>query len=123
MASILVIDDDARLREMLRLFLERAGHEVREAPEGAEGLAAYRQRPADVVLCDLFMPGVDGLDTIRALQNEPVPTRVVVITGGGIKNREDALPAALRLGAAVALRKPFDPPELLAAVDAALRGA
>src|SRR5262245_36744187 len=122
MAHIPGIDDDARLRDMLRIFLGRAGHEVREAREGAEGLRADRERPADVVLCDLFMPGLEGLGTIRAPGREAVRTKIVVISGGGLNGRVDALPAALLLGAAGPLRKPFERHELLAAVDEALHG-
>ena len=57
MARILLIDDNAALRNLLRLQLEAAGHEVLEAADGGEGIRLYRRQPADLVLCDLFMPG------------------------------------------------------------------
>jgi len=119
MARILVIDDD-RLRELLRVLLEKAGHEVDEAPEGGAGLRAYRARPADLVVCDLFMPGQEGLETIRALRLAAPAAKVLAISGGGLHGTVGALPTALLLGAVAALHKPFGGPELLGAVARAL---
>src|SRR5262249_35924030 len=59
-ASVLIIDDDEEVRGLLRLVLEQAGHRVEEVDSGEDGLCAYRRRPSDVVLCDLFMPDKDG---------------------------------------------------------------
>jgi len=67
MATILVIEDQAPLRTLLRTVLERAGHEVREAPNGRLGLAVYREKPADVVITDILMPEMNGLDMILEL--------------------------------------------------------
>ena len=70
MASIMVIDDDIQIRTFVREFLEGEGYEVREAGNGTEGVKAFRQRPANLVLCDIFMPEKEGLQTIRELQDE-----------------------------------------------------
>jgi CheY-like chemotaxis protein len=67
MARILIIDDNALLRALLQLQLEAAGHQVCEAADGAEGLRLYRDGGADLVLCDLFLPHHEGLQTIRQL--------------------------------------------------------
>jgi CheY-like chemotaxis protein len=61
MARVLVIDDQPFVRDVLRKMLESAGHQVEEAPDGVEGADLFRQRPCDLVLCDLFMPRESGL--------------------------------------------------------------
>lgn len=67
MARVLVIDDDPVARCAMAIFLEDAGHEVREASDGIEGLDAFRKARADVVVTDVLMPGMDGLEMIMAL--------------------------------------------------------
>src|SRR5262245_23961125 len=62
MASVLVIEDDPQVRAVLRAVLEGAGHQVLEAADGAQGLATVRRRAVDLVFCDLFMPGKEGLE-------------------------------------------------------------
>src|SRR5262249_23248415 len=106
MPSALVIDDDAHFRAFLRLALEGAGYRVREAGCAAGGVAAYRRAAADVVVCDLFMPGEGGLGVIRRLRRLSPRARVVAVSDealvpGGL------LGAASRQGAAAALLKPF----------------
>lgn len=66
MATILIIDDEAPLRALLGTALQPAGHDVVEASRGREGLALYRQKPADLVIVDLLMPELSGLDTFRS---------------------------------------------------------
>src|SRR5215467_4314673 len=80
MPSILVIDDDSHFRAFLRLALEGAGYTVREADCAAGGVAAYRRAPADVVVCDLFMPGGGGLGVIRRLRRLSPRARVVAVS-------------------------------------------
>lgn len=122
MALILVIDDDWQVRDLLRRILERAGHAVVDAADGAAGIAAQRTRPADMVITDIFMPGHDGLETILELRSEFAGVRIVAISGGDRSGQMDLRKEALLLGASHALRKPFTPGELLAVVDAALAG-
>lgn len=118
MARILLIDDEDALRRMTRLLLERGGHEVEEAPNGDAGLRAYRERGADVVVCDLFMPGREGMETIAELRREGA--RVVAISGGGAVGAVGLLDVALAIGACAALPKPFGLEQLLDAVGRAL---
>jgi DNA-binding NtrC family response regulator len=118
MAHILVIDDDRLLRTFLRRVLERAGHEVHEAANGVEGLRLYRQRPADLVLCDLFMPEKEGFETMWELHRHDPGVRMVAMSGGfAHAGGADFLSMAPTFGAAQTLKKPFDIPTLLRAVQ------
>jgi len=78
---ILVIDDNAAIRELLRLVLEEEGYEVIEAADGAEGLQRYQATPTDLVITDLKMPGMDGLELLMALQRV-VPTPALMAISG-----------------------------------------
>lgn len=123
MASILVIDDDVQLQEFIQIVLEEAGHEVRCAGDGVAGLKAQRQRPADLVICDLYMPEKEGLETIRELHRDFPQVKVIAISGGNPRDgRMDFLPLAKQFGAAAALHKPFMPAELAEKVEQVLRG-
>jgi len=106
MAQILVIDDENHIRQLLRITLEAAGHQVREAREGREGMRLLRERPADVVFCDMFMDGQEGIETIRQLRREHPTVKVVAMSGGSCVS-QDVLQSALLLGAASVLPKPF----------------
>jgi len=70
MARILLIDDDDQVRGAIRRILERAGYTVVDAPDGAAGIRAQREQPADVIITDIFMPQQDGIETIRQLRRE-----------------------------------------------------
>ncbi len=118
---ILVVDDDADLRAAVRVMLGPAAFEVSEAPDGQAGLWAFRDRPFDLVLCDLFMPERDGLEVLRALAGEFAGARVILMSGGGeFHGTVNLLPLATALGAATVLHKPFVRAELLDAVRRAL---
>ncbi len=120
MAQILVVDDEPQLRALLRLILAREGHDVREAADGEGALQALEEAPADLVLCDLFMPERDGLETMRELARTRPALPVVVMSGGGRLALTGLLPVAAELGAAGTLPKPFDRRTLLDAVGRAL---
>jgi CheY-like chemotaxis protein len=89
---ILVIDDNAAIRELLRLVLEEEGYEVIEAANGAEGLQRYQATPTDLVITDLQMPGMDGLELLMALRRM-VPTPALIAISGD----RDALTQAREL--------------------------
>ena len=116
MTRILVIDDDALLRSALRVVLEAAGYDVLEAADGEAGLWLHREHGADLVLVDIFMPDRDGLEVIRALRAEAPQSKILAMSGGGRTGQIEILKAATALGAARALRKPFEPRDLLAAI-------
>ena len=116
MAQILVIDDEAAIREFLRDALEGEGYVVDAAADGEAGLRAFRAEPADVVLCDIFMPGKDGLETISALIREFPSARIIAMSGGRFGDL-DLKKVAMLLGAVGALNKPFTLDELLSTVS------
>ncbi len=123
MARILIIDDEPQIRSMLRLMLERDGYEVVEAPDGIEGIRAYRQRPADLIITDLIMPNKDGIGMIIDLQKEFPDVRIIAMSGGGLNKPEGYLKGAKKLGAAYTLTKPIDREKMLRAVKNTIKGS
>jgi DNA-binding response OmpR family regulator len=116
-ARILVVEDEPRLRELLRLYLEREGHSVTDVGDGRDALAAYDTSGADLVILDLMLPGLQGEAVLEALREAgDVP---VLITSAKRSDAERI--AGLRLGADDYLGKPFNPHELTARVAAILR--
>lgn len=121
MARILVIDDDGLvLRGALRL-LERAGHEVWEATNPKTALHMLQAVPVDVVVTDVYMPGMNGVELVRRLSKRDTCRRVIAMTGGGVLNTAAEMLAQARIaGAERTIEKPFGPGELVSAVDAVL---
>ena len=114
MATILIIDDDDLIRVLLRSALEEAGYEVTEAANGRQGLELYRHRPTDLVITDIVMPEMNGLDMLLALTREFLDAKVIAISGAG--EEKNALDVAKLLGARQTFQKPFSLPHLLGAV-------
>ena len=116
---ILTVEDDERIRTALRLALEDEGWEVDEVASGEEALAAFDRVPADVVLVDIMLPGIDGFDICRAIRkSSDVP--IVMITA---RSDTHDVVAGLEAGADDYLTKPFAPKELSARIRALLRRA
>ncbi len=105
MASILVMDDDAQVRTLLRQILEEDGHEIREAPDGRAGLTLYRERPADLVITDILMPERDGMEVTLALTEEFLEAKVIAMTGA--TGDHNFLNIAKLFGARDVIQKPF----------------
>ncbi len=117
MARILVADDHDAVRDGMVLSLTRLGHEVQGVKGGGEAIAAYRKRPADVVVTDLRMVPVDGIEVVRRLREaDPEATVVVVSAHGTIASAVDAM----RGGAIDFIEKPFSPEVLRARVEKAI---
>lgn len=112
---IIVIDDDGVTRLVLSAALRDAGYEVAEFSDGAEGLAAFTQRPADLVITDLVMPQQGGLQTVRELRAADPTVRILVVSGVTGASAEH-LRTAVRLGADRVLPKPVNLGELVAMV-------
>ena len=104
---ILVVDDNPMMRKTVRVLLETAGLEVVEASSGRAAVQAYQAAPVDLVICDLFMPDVDGLEVLRELRRVAPQVKVIAMSGGAAGGGIDLLPVARKLGAAALLYKPF----------------
>lgn len=117
---VLVIDDDPQVRAFARVVLVSHGYEVEEANDGRPALRAVRKRVPDLVLCDMFMPDQEGLQTIAELRALAPDLPIVAMSGGGAVCRWDPLPYTTSLGAARTLRKPFSDADLIAVVTAVL---
>jgi len=107
--KVLVVDDDRSLRQFLSIMLKRAGYDVRVAASGRDGLTAMARDPADVVLTDLTMEGIDGMGVLRGVKENWPDTEVVMITAYG--TTENAV-AAMKQGAYDYICKPFNTDEL-----------
>lgn len=114
---ILLIDDDAMLRQTIRRMLGSAGHEVVEAENGRVGLDAFRKQKVDAVVTDIIMPQKEGIETIRDLRVLNPQVRIVAMSGGGRTHQMDFLSIAAKLGADTTLTKPFRKEALLACVE------
>jgi signal transduction histidine kinase/DNA-binding NarL/FixJ family response regulator len=120
MASILVIDDDPPARELLCTVLGYAGHRMREAADGAEGLAAIDGDPPQLVIVDLLMPTMDGLEFVRRLRELPAgrSTPVIFYTAGYLQSEANTL--ARSCGVAHLIVKPAEPEQIFKVVDTVL---
>ena len=114
---ILTVEDDERIRTAVRMALEEEGWDVEETANGEEALDAFRRQPADVVLIDIMLPGIDGFEVCRNIRRlGDVP--IVMVTA---RSDSHDVVAGLEAGADDYLRKPFDPKELSARIRALLR--
>jgi two-component system OmpR family response regulator len=117
--TILVVDDDAHLREVVRFALQQAGFGVTEAKDGAEALRMFSERAPDLVVLDILMPELDGIEVCRRLR---ASSRVPIVF---LSSRDEELDRVLglELGGDDFMGKPFSPRELVARVKAVLRRA
>ena len=116
MTKILLVDDDDACAETLKDALTRFGYEVVRARNGREALELYDPETINLVLTDLFMPNMDGMELITRLEQLDPSVRIIAMSGGGMVTPGTCLPIAERLGAVKALAKPFPLETLRAAV-------
>ena len=114
---VLIVEDDHKTADIVRLYLERDGYAVTSAYDGMAGLEAARSEPPDLVILDLLLPRMNGLDVCRRLRNE-CDAPIIMLTA--LSTEQDKL-AGLELGADDYVTKPFSPRELCARVKAVLR--
>jgi DNA-binding response OmpR family regulator len=114
MNSVLVIDDDPKVRGALAQAFKRAGYEVLDAADGRQGIDLYRERHADLVVTDILMPEKDGWDTISELRSGFPEARIIAISGGGPNlGPYTCLTVGKQLGADRVLLKPFKLEDLI----------
>jgi YesN/AraC family two-component response regulator len=114
MADILIIDDDRQMRRLLTRILTGAGHTVRQAANGRAGVELFAQQSPDMVITDIVMPDMEGIETILSLRRENPTMPIIAISGG---SDPVYLRAAASLGATEVLRKPFSAHALLEALE------
>lgn len=121
MARVLVIDDNDAVRQTVKSMLEHEGIEVIVADNGRSGVETLEGAAFDLAIVDLFMPGMDGIETIKALHQRRPSLPIIAISGSSrLGSQPDFLTMATKLGAAHGLSKPFGRQELMAAVRTCL---
>lgn len=117
MARILIIDDNAEFRSLMRALLEKAGYEVTEASNGEDGLKKYESSPADLVITDMIMPVKEGLETILELRKIDPSSKIIAVSGDGVEEPKTYLEGAEFIGGATrCFVKPFQLDDMLEAV-------
>jgi two-component system, OmpR family, response regulator ResD len=117
--SVLVVDDEPTIAEVVSRYLERAGYRTQVAADGVEALAAVASDRPDLVVLDLMLPGIDGLEVMRRMREQGSERIATILLTA--KGEESDRVVGLRLGADDYVVKPFSPAELVARVDAVLR--
>jgi len=116
--KILIVDDDEQIREIIRMWLEKSGFEVLEASDGKKGVEIQKKNPADILICDLIMPGQEGFETITQFKNYFPEVGIMAISGGGRIDADSYLPMAQSLGAWKVYKKPLSMTEMIKDIEA-----
>jgi len=120
MARVLLVDDEPMLRSALRQYLEFAGYDVDEAPDGDDALVQARRQRPDIIVSDVLMPGRDGMSLCRELRADPDFADVPFLFITARNTQSDLFDEIERIGAGC-VTKPFEPDHLLAAIDDAVK--
>ncbi len=124
MAHILIIEDDEVVRKLLRRILELDGHEVTVAENGKIGVELFRSHGSDLVISDIIMPEMDGVETILNIRSDCPNAKIIAISGGGPKvGASTCLTLSKLVGAVTTLQKPVRRYEIITAVNNLLREA
>jgi CheY-like chemotaxis protein len=113
---VLVIEDNEDFRKLTLAWFQKCGIEVEGAANGTQGLALQRARPADVIITDIFMPEMDGIETIDDLRREFPEAKIIAMSGRDPLRSFDVFTVARQVGAAKTFNKPFKFEDLIAAV-------
>jgi CheY-like chemotaxis protein len=114
--KILVMDDDIEIREMLTDVLHWEGYDVVNAEDGCQGLKTFRSQQPDLVITDILMPNVDGIEAIIQMRRERPDVKIIAMSGGGQTGEFDGLLCATKFGASNVIAKPFRASALLESV-------
>jgi DNA-binding response OmpR family regulator len=121
---VLIIDDDRSVGAAIQMMLARQDCDAVVAPDAQAGMRAFESSNFDVVMVDIFMPGLDGLETIKGIRERASTVPIVAMSGFRFRNSmacaPDFLGMAAKLGATFCLRKPFAPQQLIAAINSCL---
>jgi len=117
MAHILVIDDESFIRSLFGQFLEKSGHSVALAADGREGLQLIKQQKPDLIITDIMMPEMDGLELLMEIRKQHLEIPVIAISGGMKSQPANFLPQAQKFGAQRVFIKPINLAELFNAVN------
>lgn len=120
MARVILVDDDPEVRRVYRIALQRAEHEVIEAENGKQVFSLLAEAHADVIVTDILMPEMDGIETIGKLKEIAPTLKIIAMSGGGRLGADYYLDLASKLGAARVLSKPIRPVDLTTAVSEVL---
>lgn len=110
--QVLLIDDDPGVRSVVSRMLQRAGHHVIEGQDGREGIARLRTTPIDLVLTDIVMPVMNGIEFIKMARQLSPSVKVIAMSGGGRTDKANCLQVAREHGADATLQKPFTSADL-----------
>ncbi|HTS92102.1 MAG TPA: response regulator [Stellaceae bacterium] len=116
-ATVLLIDDDEPFLASLARLVRSLGWRTIEAEDGITGVALFREHRPDLVLVDILMPGIDGIETIVQIRQGAPGAKIVAMSGGGEIGKADCIAAAIRFGADLGLQKPFDAETLETTVE------
>lgn len=116
--QVLLIDDESEVRKVLSRMLQRAGHRVIEASNGLEGIACLRAGSVDLVLTDIMMPAMNGIEFIKIARQLCPSLKVIAMSGGGRNSNTDHLQRASENGAIATLHKPFTSSDLQTLLEA-----
>ena len=117
MAHVLVVDDDDDVRAVVRKVVAKLGHQVWDVADGAEALKVIETTPVDLIISDVYMADMDGMELLVRIQQLDLHVPVVVISGGGYKAKDEILKMAAACGAVATLDKPFTVEELRETVE------
>ncbi len=120
MALIMIVDDDVHIQLALRQIVESAGHSAIEAGNGEDAVEMFREFRPEIVITDIFMPQVDGIETIRAIRRCNPDARIIAMSGCDVDSAWNCLGSAVVLGADMALAKPFTGAQLTNAISSLL---
>ena len=121
MAHILIADDQEKIRPMLKILLEPCGHEVTLAINGREALNQFRPDKIDLVITDILMPDMEGIETFRELRKVDADIKIIAMSGGGTIGAAEYLRMAGMFGAKETIEKPFNVRDMLDIVSECLK--